>query len=237
MLILFFFCRRRDYVLCGKHNETCHVTSSYHLVRHVHIQSRSAIRDCSIFVPNTNELTISFDYYRSRCSRTSILGQVVPLEGIHKIIINSNRFHFAALVQILSSTPNCSQLILNSLLLGNVDPWSIRRNATFRSVSNTNKTTDITVKSISSWQQVSLLVQLCPQVQHLILKVFAEAFASIIQCLFSKSNKNTHHLMSLHIQSTEDIYVEKLMNLLEPLKRSNEFAVQEIDYKDCHIWC
>jgi hypothetical protein len=66
--------------------------------------------------------------------------------------------------------------------------------------------------------------------------VLHKELAPTIKYLLSNFNKCTRHLATLYIQSTEDIYVEKLMNLLEPLKQSDEFAVQEISYRRFHIW-
>jgi len=59
-----------------------------------------------------------------------------------------------------------------------------------------------------------------------------------IEYLLINYNKHTHrrHLASLYIQSTEDIDFEKLINQLAVLKQSDEFAVQEIGHRNCHIW-
>lgn len=230
------FFRRRDYILYGKYNQDNQVKNNYHFVRHVHIHNQSVISDRSIFFPNADELTISFDYSRSCYLQVSSLSQCIPLEGIHKITINSNRFHIVTLIQMLSSTPNCSQLILKSLLLENIDSVSIRQTTIFSSVSNTNKITDIIFKSICTFKQLELLIKLCPRVQQLNISVSQQEFTSIIKYLFAKSNKNTRHLVSLYIQNSKDIYVEKLMNLLEPLKRSGEFVIENIGYLACHIW-
>jgi len=166
----------------------------------------------------------------------SILNRIVPLEGLHKIMIDSNHLNFSTLVEILSSTPNCYQLILNSLSSDETHPLSILLNSTSRSIPNANKITDITIKSKCNLKQIKLLVSLCSHLQHLTISVFHKELPLIIKYLLSKSNKYTRHLASLYIQSTEDIYIEKLINLLQPLKQSDEFAVQEISYRRCHIW-
>jgi hypothetical protein len=192
--------------------------------------------DHSICFPNAHELTISDDQYTSSDVLTNALDRVLPFEQLNKIIINCNTFHFDTLVQILYFTPNCYQLILRSLSLDEAKLALIEHDPRFRSISKINKTTDLVIKSICSLKQLKLLTKLCPQVQHLTIEVIQKEFVSIIKYLFAKSNKYTRHLTSLHIQSTKDIYIEKLMNLLLPLKKPNEFSVEDIGYKLCYIW-
>jgi hypothetical protein len=235
ILFIFSFRRRRYYALYGKHNQQyCPMISDYHSVRHVHIQNEFAINDCSLFFSNAVELTI----HRSHDWNTSKLNRILPLEGLHKIIIDSNRLNIATLVNILYSTPNCYQLILNYISPDETDLISIQNNQRFRSISNNNKTTDITVKSRCSLKQIKLLIILCPRLQHLTLSVLKKELIPTIEYLLINSNKHTHrrHLASLYIQSTEDIDFEKLINQLAVLKQSDEFAVQEIGHRYCHIW-
>jgi hypothetical protein len=222
--------------LYGKQHIDRSLPNDYHLVHHVQISNRSAITDCSIFFPNAHELTISDDQYTSSDALTTALDRIIPFEQLNKIIINCNTFQFDTLVQILYFTPNCYQLILKSLSLDEVKLSSIEHDPRFRSISTINKTSDLVIESICNFKQIKLLTKLCPQMQHLTIKVIQKEFGSIIKYLLSKSNKYTRHLTSLHIESTEDIYIEKLMNLLEPLKRSNEFAVEDIGYRFSYIW-
>lgn len=183
-------------------------------------------------------MTISFDDRRRQYSITSDFDQFIQLDKIHKINIHSNRFYFVTLIQMLYSTPNCSELIINSLLLENQDLSSIRHNPTFLSVSNTNKITDIIFKTTCTFKQLKLLVKLCPRIQHLNINVSEQEFSSIMKLLFPKSNEYVQNLVSLYIQTTKDIYIEKLMNLLDPSGQdSNKFVIETIGYYACHIWC
>ncbi|CAF1491271.1 unnamed protein product [Rotaria sordida] len=131
--------RRRDYILSSEKdqkNDSNHVTSDFHLVHHVHIQNQSAMDNCSIYFPNADELTVSVDEYISHDSTIVILNRILPLNKLNKIIINSEHFPFDIVVKILSFTPNCSKLILHSLLLNENDRTSLKNEPTFRVISN-----------------------------------------------------------------------------------------------------
>ncbi len=188
-----------------------------------------AINNCSFFFSNAVELTI----HRSHEWDTSKLNRIISLERLDKIIMNSNRLNIAILAKILYSTPNCSQLILSYISPDEVNLISIQK---LRSISNINRTKDITVKSTCPFKQMKLLVMLCSRLEHLTISVLEKDLTSTIEYLLINSNKYTRHLASLTIQSTKDIDLRKLINQLETLKQSNEFAVQEIGCRNCHIW-
>jgi hypothetical protein len=191
-----------------------------------------AINDCSFFFSNAVELTI----HRFHEWNTSKFNRIIPLERLDKIIINSNYSNITTLMKILYSTPNCSQLILNHISPDMVDLISIQNNTIFRSISNVNRTKDITVKSTCPLKQIKLLVILCSRLEHLTISVLERELTSTIEYLLINSNKHTRHLASVSIQSTKDIDLSKLVNQLKTLKQSNEFAVQEIGRRNCHIW-
>ena len=220
----------------GKHQLNRHAFTDYHSVHHVRIPNQSAVASCPIFFPNAHELTIADNNHISGDSLTIALNRIIPLEHLHKITIKCTGFPLHTLLEILYLTSNCYKLTLESLLVKKADLQTIQHDQRFQLASNVNKTADLVVKSIYTLEQIKILTVLCPKLHHLKIKVAHEEFASIIKYLLSKSNKYTRHLASLHIQSTADIYIEKLTNLLQPLKRSNEFTVQEINYKTCYIW-
>ncbi len=210
--------------------------NNFHLVRCIHIRNLPVMDNSSIYFPNANELTISSSAYMPHDSISTILGRILPLKQLNQIIIDCNYLNFVVVVEILRFIPNCYKLKLNSIELNEEDLVSLRNDATFRLTSNIHQIRDITIKSTCNMVKVKLLVKLCPRLQHLTINVLQEDFISTIKFLLSKSNNNTHQLLSLHIQSTGDIWIEKLTNLVRSLIRSDEFSVEVVGYHNCYIW-
>ncbi|CAF3838607.1 unnamed protein product [Rotaria sp. Silwood1] len=218
-------CRRTDYILSSQHDQIDdknHTTNDFPLVRHVHIQNQSAIDNCSIYFSNADELTISDDEYIPCDSITTILNRIVLLEKLQKIIINCKHFSFDTVVKILCSTPNCSKLILHSLLLNEIDGVSLKDNSLFQVISNKNKMKDLTVKSMCTFEEVKLFVKLCPRVQHLSIKVSQDDFISTIKCLLSKHNNDIRDLLTLRIQTTGNIWFARILMLFKSLRLSSK---------------
>jgi hypothetical protein len=210
--------------------------NNFHLVRCVHIRNLPVMDNSSIYFPNANELTIGNNVYIPHNSISTILGRILSLKQLNQIIIDCNYLNFVVIVEILRFIPNCYKLKLNSIELDKKDLVSLQKDATFRSTSNVHQIRDVTIKLTCTLKQVKLLVKLCPRLQHLTIKVLQGDFTSTIEFLLSKSNNNTHKLLSLHIQNTGVIWIEKLTNLVRSLIRSDEFSVEVVGYHNCYIW-
>ena len=141
-----------------------------------------------------------------------------------------------ALVKIVYSTPNCSQLILSFTPSDEIDSMSVQDRRRFRSISMMNRIKEMTVKSTCPLKCIKLLGMLCPRLEHLTIRVLKKDLTFIIDYLLEQSNTSTCHLASLCIQSTDDIDLPKLISQLRVLKQSDEFAVQDIRKNICHIW-
>jgi len=204
-------------------------------VRHIHIENESAINNCSIYFPNANELTISnnVDVFDELIIST-IVG-IMPLSKLTKITINNDRIYLTDIIKMLCLTPNCNKLMLNSIVLDERNILSLQFSENFQFLSNTNNITDITVKSSCTFEQVQLLINLCPRLQHLTINVLQEEFQSIVKYLLM-NNEHTRHLRSLYIQNTGDIWTEKLLNAISEVRQQDEVSVEAVGYCKCYLW-
>jgi len=204
-------------------------------VRHIHIENESAINNCSIYFPNTTELTISkgLDVFDELIIST-IVG-IMPLSKLTKIAIDNERIYLTDIIKMLCLTPNCNKLMLNSVVLDKSNILSLQCSENFQFLSDTNNITDITVKSSCTFEQVQLLINLCPRLQHLTINVLQEEFQSIVKYLLM-NNEHTRHLRSLYIQNTGDIWTEKLLNAISEVRQQDEVSVEAVGYCKCYLW-
>ena len=217
-------------MLYGKHHQQNRLLSSdFHLVDHLQINDLSATQDCNIFFENVEQLTLQQTcHIRDNLEFFIALDRIIPLDRLRKLNLHCQVLSLESLVHFLSLTPNCTQLTLTGQLTNNPSRLSMD--------IRMNKTTNLTVNPTCTLEQVKFLTKLCSQVQHLSIGIREEELRSIMRYLLSKCNKYTRHLTSLHIQSTGDIYIEKLENEFKSLGRTNKFAIEDISYKRCHIW-
>lgn len=223
--------RRRSHQLYGKHHHHANrlLSGDFNRVNHLQISNPSAMDDCSIFFRNVEQLTIPYEYQLRHSPSFSItLDRIIPLKQLRKINIYCRFLSFATLTNLLYLIPNCIQLTVTSVLTGDTSLLS--------TLNQKNKTTNLTVKSHCTFEQVKFLTKLCSQVQHLSIVICGEELRSIIQYLLSKCNRYTSHLTSLHIQSTNDIYIEKLEDLLGSLRQSKDFFIEDLSCTCCYIW-
>ncbi|CAF3311828.1 unnamed protein product [Rotaria sp. Silwood2] len=142
----------KDYRLVGKMNENTrlyHQETNLNSVRHVYIYGEQIMNDCVNYFSNSTYLTL-YDSFSSRTrSFTSILNHIVPLQQLTKVVIDSHSFSFQKLCELLRSAPKINSLIINSAILSETSSVSMRQSETFRSVSNTNNITNVTIKDKS----------------------------------------------------------------------------------------
>ena len=233
----FLIQRRRYYTLSDTYKQCSyphHAGSNFDSVRHVYIEERSAVDNCSIYFANATELTICDNIIVPHCSIATAFGRILPLSQITKLNIDGGHVHFVDIITVLRFTPKCDRLTLNSLLTDGLDLGLIEFSESFQFVSERNNITKLIIKSAGSLKKVELLVNLCPRLQQLTIEVLEDNFRSVIKYLLS-NNGNMRNLFSLSIRSTGDIWIEKLQNTIEEEGRW-DVSVKAIGYFQCYLW-
>ncbi|CAF3438357.1 unnamed protein product [Rotaria sp. Silwood2] len=230
--------RRKFYTLSSRPNQcNCpiHIEHRLNSVRHVHIEKKSTMSNCSMYFPNATELTISDNLYNSGALIECPISRIIPLSQLTKIIIDYDVVRTSDIIKILHGAHNCYTLILNSLLTDELDLLSLSCSKTNQFMFNRNNIRNLIVKSWCTFEQVQLLVCLCPRLQHLTVSILQDDFRSAIKYLL-RNNDNTRQLFSLNIKSSGDIWIEKLMNIILEERQLNEVSVEVIGYFQCYLW-
>ena len=238
-MILFYFFRRRYYMLYGineQYNTKSPTENDFNLVRHVHLQNEDAMNHCSFYFPNAHELTIAANSFISRDSIINNLNRILSLQQLNQIIIDCPTFDFRAILDILQFTPNCYKLSLNRIEIDDEEEEEEEEQQDLELVSQINKIRDLTVKSVCKLKEIQLLIKLFPRLQHLTIDVRVDAMESIMKAFFSETNENTQNLISLNIQSTGNICIDKILNQLQLNRRTDQFSIEEIDCQKTYLW-
>ncbi|CAF4169110.1 unnamed protein product [Rotaria socialis] len=230
--------RRNYYKLRNVCNQCSYLRQTVYnldLVRHVHIGQQSRVNDCSIYFPNATELTISGAVYTFDGSASSLLGNIVCLSQLTKIVIDYKITHFSETIRILNSAYNCQTLVIHFFSVDKDQALFTQTSGTFRLLSSRNNIRNLTVKSLCTLQQFEFLVQLCPRLQHLDIHVSHEDFQCIIK-YFLRNYENISNLLTLHIKSSEDIWIEKVVNTIAEERQLDEVSAKVIGYFQCYLW-
>ncbi|CAF4781932.1 unnamed protein product [Rotaria socialis] len=230
---------RRNYYklrnLCNQCSYLRQTVYNLDLVRHVHIGQQSRVNDCSIYFPNATELTISGAVYTFDGSASSLLGNIVCSSQLTKIVIDYKITHFSETMRILNSAYNCQTLVIHFFSVDKDQLLFTQTSGTFRLLSSRNNIRNLTVKSLCTLQQFEFLVQLCPRLQHLDIHVSHEDFQCIIK-YFLRNYENISNLLTLHIKSSEDIWIEKVVNTIAEERQLDEVSAKVIGYFQCYLW-
>ncbi|UJR17676.1 hypothetical protein I4U23_004573 [Adineta vaga] len=229
--------RRKDYILnniANQCNYSYHSKNNLDAVRHIHIEHRFAIDNHSVNIPHANEVTFGKNVYISREVIANLNNSIIPLSRLTKITIDSDYISLYNIINVLCLTPNCRKLTLTSLSYDERELVSIQYNENFQNLSQKNTMKDVTVKSCT-FEEIQLVVNLFRQLEHLTINVSQKDFQSIVKYLLN-TNENIRYLHSLYIRSTNDIWIEKLMNIIKEIRQDDEVFINIINCFDCYLW-
>ncbi|CAF4205155.1 unnamed protein product [Rotaria sordida] len=174
---------------------------------------------CKTYFPNAIKLTLRYNSSNeSEYSLPTILNHILPLKQLTQLPINSPNIHFEVVIELLHFLPNLHTLMFNLESFNNIDLVLIQQNETFQIVSNTNTIRNMIIKSNCTFQQLKLLINICPQIQQLsmcIHKIFLEV---ALLFLLSNDNEYTHELHSLCITHSIVKGIEIINNLHQSQK-------------------
>jgi hypothetical protein len=115
-------------------------------VHHVYIHSANFIQKFGNDFPNASELTLSKTFNQPSDSIVPSLNRIIPLRQLTKLTLGWPYYFFRQVIEFLQFTPNLHTLKLYSILLYPMDSLSMQQNEIFRTVSNTNIITNVTIE-------------------------------------------------------------------------------------------
>jgi hypothetical protein len=167
-----------------------------------------------------------------RKSFFDIIRPVLFPSPINKITIESNEISIGILIEFIPLLSNLDTLEVKSLSMIQPSCLSAEEATRFRSVSNNNRITRVTLRRMTELAEVQFLIDLCPRMKHLMVSssdgVDPEVF---LRFVFMKNIKNIPNLYSLRFrmsESSENI-MEKLQKMIDVEKLHGKFRMKHVD--------
>lgn len=191
--------------------------------------------NCRYYFPNATKLTFSSSIAVNHNSVSSFLNGIIPLNQISTISLKCTHVPFVNLIELLLYMPNVCTLKFETMpLYGNSTDF-IRDKAVFRLVANQNKITTVVFKQRCTLEKIRLLVDLCPRIENLSIKLHARDLQSISQFLLENNNMNSGHLYSLCILSANAIWKERLAELIQSKTLIHNYMIEYIS-SNLYLW-
>ncbi|CAF4707771.1 unnamed protein product [Rotaria sp. Silwood1] len=214
--------RRKYYTIYGENGDkywSHDQKINLNTVHFVRIEDIKAINDCNNYFPNATELTlICKSINENQIHLSPILNSILPLKQLTKLVFDIYHYRFATIIELLYFTSNIHTLILNCTSLCESSFIFIQQHKTFQLVSKTNKITNLMILTECTFEVTKLLVNLCPQLQHLTINIKKNDFAPTLRFLLSKNNHCIRHLFSLYLQHVPEDQILILNELIKPDK-------------------
>lgn len=201
------------------------------MVHHVYIQSLQGVTNCRYYFPSATKLTFENVYRLWNDWIIDSLHCILSLKQLTKLVINCRCFSFEQVLKLLSEMPNLRIMKLNSI----TNDLSMQEIDNFQLVSNSNMITNVTIEEKCMFEEIKLLVALCPQVEHLTIRISRDLFVQILRFLLSKTNENTRQLFSLCIVDLPEKLFESNEHLLESDRLVDDYSFRFIDNK-LYLW-
>ncbi|CAF0820122.1 unnamed protein product [Adineta steineri] len=128
------------------------------------------------------------------------------------------------IIKMLQLTPNRYKLKLKSLS-------SIEYNEDFQYLPKKNKIQDVTRK-LCTFADIQFLIKLCCRLKYLHINVSDKGSQPIISYLLDSKEKNPY-LHLLNIQSSNDLWNEKIINSISAVRQLNEVSYDMIGFCHC----
>lgn len=235
-LSIFLFFRRKSYTIHRENGYTYGSQINLNTVHFVCIEDIESLNDCNNYFPNSTELTLSFKSINKNRNNLSImLNRILPLKQLTKLVFDIYHYQFKILFELLQCASNVQTLTLNCTSLCESSFILIQQYETFQLVSRTNKIINLIITTECTLEVTKLLVNLCPQLQHLTINISKNHFVATLRFLLSKS---VRHLFSLCIQHVSEDEMLILNELTKPEKLSNHYfmKVSGVSQDTVYLW-
>ncbi|CAF4039038.1 unnamed protein product [Adineta steineri] len=200
-------------------------------VRHLELENENCIINSTNYFPNVTQLTCKENLYEeTNYISSNILNRIFPLEQITELNIYLCDSYFKDLIQLIISLPNIHKLCLCGRKFQN-DFDLLQQVDTFH-----NKIKDVTISIQCTFENMKLLVNLFPQLQHLTISMLKGCFVEILQYLLSKNNEKTPYLNSIWLTGFNRSLSEKIMAVLQSKKIRHVDSMPNSSH-DIRLWC
>lgn len=164
------------------------------------------------------------------------LSHSISLKRLTTLSFDFEYFSVQKLLKILCCTPNIHTLKLKTISgYQNNDETLFEKNEDFHLVSHTNVITNITYEGECAFNEIKLLVTLCPRMEHLTIKTRSKTLESILRFLLDRTNQHTRHLCSLCFSRVHNDCFEKVVKLIKSEALLNDYTLKKLAWK-LYLW-
>ncbi len=186
------------------------------------------------------QLTLKGGFFGERYqSYIENLNSIITI--LHMISFNIDLYiSIDILVEIITSLPNLNSLRLSSRSILQSIKLSNQQKELIHSASKKNQITKVNIEQIVKFEQVELLMDLCPQIKY--LKIVCTKYINIESLLRSilmkKNMKSILHLRSLCIciPTADDKLIQRLQMMIEDEKFLDEYAIKCVLHRIYLVW-
>ncbi|CAF3719468.1 unnamed protein product [Adineta steineri] len=200
---------------------------SFTSVKQISIHGTQTYMDCCVYFPNVNELTI----YDCGSISTS-LNKILPLQQLNKLIINSKKFRFKDILNLINVTSNLKTFKLYYHSIDGDQLKIIEQSDIYQSVLNKNQIENLEIiHCCCSLKEILFFSQLFSKLKTFQIEIIRKEFISIMRYLLLKMS----HLVFLCVKDLPKIYSNKLNILIKSDNLLEHYFIKFIN-RDLYLW-
>jgi hypothetical protein len=206
-------------------------------VHHLQLYNNHCLVHWTNDFPNVTCLTLerSNPFEEQEYISPMILRRFIPCERITELKAYVSHCYFKGLIQLIISSPNIEKLCLSRTGFDSTDLALIKYDETFQQMSTTNKIKDVNIAiQQCSFEDMKLLVNLFPRLEHLALCMAKGCLMEIVQYLLAEKSNRSPYLHSIEITAFKFSSAEKIISLIQ----SQNVPIDCVsDYSPCiRLW-
>ncbi|CAF1017781.1 unnamed protein product [Rotaria sp. Silwood1] len=212
-----------------------HQRENFKSVKHLYIEHKTK-SNCRNYFSNVNQLTIGYDVeILDDNSFITNLKCMIPLKQLTKLVINIRHFPFEEIIKLLCLTPNLHTIKFDEYSLQEINSNFTKYNILLQDILKKNKIENLVLTGRCSLNQIRFIIYVFSKLKYLKIQITGTKISSIIQYLLSKTHNQAQHLFYLCISCTEEVYLEKIKDLIKLKNLLDNYSIEYINYS-LHLW-
>lgn len=206
-------------------------------VDHVYINDIGSIANCEKRFGNATKLTLSYRHGNATEELQYTLTMIVSLSKLTTLDLELTPISLIDLIHLINHAPNIHTLTYSLPRDHEVKSVEIQQNELFRSVSSTNKITDLKIGGSCAINYVDVFIALCPQIEQFRIDSWLnpKALEPLVRLLQFKTSAISKHLNLIHIINTCTSTYEGLKKFIHTEGLLNYYSLKRVEC-EVYIW-
>jgi hypothetical protein len=216
-------------------NEKCtYRDTGLNLSRCVSINIEAATMKCSMEFPCITELDLVAHNTKYDSMITSKLSSVIPLTQLTHLCFGQSPFPTILMLELLDRAINVHTLILHNTKMLDIQTLTADQTDILYRIFQKNTIRKISIDVQCTLRHYQFLLNLCPQLKYLKMKL-TKKIESIIRFLLFKSQNKTSQLSLLCISHTDKILLKQIQTMIDREKLLNDYSI-ELTNNELYLW-